>query len=179
MPCTARLDLNVSAASRRRSHTHTLFSRTLFSRTLRTLGGAWRHPQRDAAGDANGHPCRDRRPIGRRHFSAAGSGGIPAPPNRGHGMVPPIGGTVYRRRRIRRRQKRGGGVVPARQPPGRWLVRPERCPAKAGHGVRCRLIRCRQLAARYVVPPDTVPSIDGTVLWRHGSWRHGMWPGGA
>ena len=31
----------------------------------------------------------------------------------------------------------------------RRLVRPERCPAKAGHGVRRRLVRCRLLAARF------------------------------
>ena len=49
-----------------------------------------------------------------------------------------------------------------------------RCPAKAGHGVRCRLVRCRLLAARYVVPPigGTVPG--GTVCGRPG---HGPPPG--
>ena len=74
-------------------------------------------------------------------------------------MVPPIGGTGNGACNCRHgtppanspaaKAGGGGGAVPARQPPGRRLVRPERCPAKAGHGVRRRLVRCRLLAARF------------------------------
>ena len=170
MPCTARLDLNVSAASRQRSHTHTLFSRTLFSRTffsrtLRTLGGrAWRHPQRDAANDANGHPCRDRRPIGRHGMWCRRSAA--------RCTVPPFGGTVYRRRespaaagdgrRQRslpaarcavpgdRRARVGGGEAPKGASQGRLRASCVRTLGRPGSG---RAVRCRRSAARYLARP--------------------------
>ena len=108
-------------------------------------GGTWRHPQRDAAGDANGHPYRDRRPIGRRHFSAAGSGGIPAPPTGGASTGGRFLGTPM-------------GVLC--EPPGT---------VPSIDGTVCGAGYCRH----GMVPPGTVPPIGGTVSPGDGKARDG------
>ena len=110
-------------------------------------GGAWRHPRRDAAGDANGRPCippADRPAAFRRRQPAAPQPGgrflgtpmgvLSEPPlggfRRRPDTAPPIGGTVY-------------GACNCR------------------HGMWCRLVRCRQLTARCTMPP-----FGGTVYRR-------------
>ena len=147
------------------------------------IGGTvpWRHgmwcrrlaARHAAAGSDGGHEPPGNRP-------AVKAGGSCRPANRpdgftagqamawpGHAPPPGIpgggrrwppaaiaaGGTVCGARRSPGTSR--GGAVPARQPPGRWLVRPE----------RCRLIRCRRLTARF---------FGGTVYGRAG---HGPPPG--
>ena len=120
---------------------------------------AWQHPQRDAAGDANGHPCRDRRPIGRRHFSAAGSGGIPAPPIGAASTGGPVFGDADGR--PLRTALLGGTVCGA---------------ADRRHGVRCLLLEALCTAAgnprRRHGPPAAIAA--GGTVHDACNGRHGM-----
>ena len=127
---------------------------------MRSPGTARRPDRAGGSGAAN-----------RRHGTVPGN--CPA-----RGMVPPIGGTVYRRlkwcrpigrhgsgggqqsRRPIGRRQRGGGVACVGTP-GRPGVLPSCGTAGAARPVWCRL---------GMVPPGY-----GAAYWRHGSWRRGSW----
>ena len=98
-----------------------------------------------------------RRPIGRRHFSAAGSGGIPAPPT---GGAPTWGAGFWGRRWAS------------------FASRPGRHGCGAGYCRHDGLVRCRLSAARYAVPYcGTV--LGGTVYGRAGMCRRREFPAAA
>ena len=137
--------MNVSAASRQRSHTHTLLSHTSHA----WGGGRSDIPDGMPQGTPEGVPAY-RRPIGRRHSGAAGSGGA--------STWGPVFGDADGRPWL---SARSGGVR-CRQSAARHVV-----PAIAGT-VWCRLVRCRRSAARF---------FGGTIYGRAGSLPARRWPG--
>ena len=130
----------------------------------RRKSGAGRSPGTASGGGRGGIPAgmpqgtpggvpAYRQPTGRRHFSAAGSGGIPAPPTGAASTWGPVFGDADGRP---------------------WLSAPWRFPAAGAVPAFAGMVWCRLLAACAAGPIGPAGTVPGNCPARHGAafWQH-------